>query len=65
MVLIIVFRDGMFGKDGNKLKGHESGLVGTLWKMLKRRKRREETLRLQRSMNIIALNYVYHPTFCT
>ncbi|KAL1931374.1 hypothetical protein VTP01DRAFT_9516 [Rhizomucor pusillus] len=34
---LIVFRSGMFGKDGVPLKGHQSGAVGILWRELKKR----------------------------
>lgn len=39
---LIVFGDGMFGKDGTRLKGHESGVTNVLWKMLKQREARGE-----------------------
>lgn len=39
---LVFFGDGMFGKDCNRIKGHESGVVGILWKMLKRREARGE-----------------------
>lgn len=41
---LIVFGDGMFGKDGVKIKGHESGIVGILYRMLKRREARGEAV---------------------
>ncbi|KAL1933455.1 hypothetical protein VTP01DRAFT_7545 [Rhizomucor pusillus] len=41
---LIAFGDGMFGKDGVKIKGHESGIVGILYRMLKRREARGEAV---------------------
>lgn len=37
MVPLVVFGDGMFGKDNVKMKGHRSGVVGKLFKTLKKR----------------------------
>lgn len=34
---LIVFGSGMFDKDGVPLKGHQSGVVGILWRELKKR----------------------------
>ncbi|KAL1931617.1 hypothetical protein VTP01DRAFT_9760 [Rhizomucor pusillus] len=39
---LVVFGDGMFGKNQTKIKGHECGAVGVLWKMLQRREARGE-----------------------
>ncbi|KAL9538006.1 hypothetical protein PS6_011654 [Mucor atramentarius] len=36
-ILLIVFGAGMFSKDAVKLKGHRCGVVGTLFRTLKRR----------------------------
>ncbi|KAL1935760.1 hypothetical protein VTP01DRAFT_4900 [Rhizomucor pusillus] len=41
---LIVFGDGMFGKDGVKIKGHENGIAGIPYRMLKRREEREEAV---------------------
>lgn len=38
-VPLIVFGDGMFGKDNVKLKGNRCGVTGILWKALKRREK--------------------------
>ncbi|KAL1930308.1 hypothetical protein VTP01DRAFT_1462 [Rhizomucor pusillus] len=43
-MLLIVFGDGMFGKDRVKIKGHESGIVGILYRILKRREARGEAV---------------------
>ncbi|KAL1935442.1 hypothetical protein VTP01DRAFT_4582 [Rhizomucor pusillus] len=34
---LIVFGSGIFGKDGVPLKSHQSGVVGILWRELKKR----------------------------
>lgn len=36
-VPLIIFGDGMFGKDGVKIKGIRTGVVGKLWRCIKRR----------------------------
>ena len=48
---LIVFGSGMFGKDGVPLKGHQSGMVGILWRELRRGKPTARLLSLK-SMNI-------------
>ncbi|PHZ09882.1 uncharacterized protein RHIMIDRAFT_261113 [Rhizopus microsporus ATCC 52813] len=37
MIPLVVFGAGMFGKDNVKLKGHRCGVVGKLFKTLKKR----------------------------
>lgn len=39
---LVVFGNGMFGKDNVPMKGHRPGLVGVLYRMLKRREARGE-----------------------
>ncbi|KAL1927793.1 hypothetical protein VTP01DRAFT_3614 [Rhizomucor pusillus] len=39
---LIVFGSGMFGKDGVPLKGRQSGVVGILWRELKKREANSE-----------------------
>ncbi|KAL1933262.1 hypothetical protein VTP01DRAFT_7352 [Rhizomucor pusillus] len=39
---LVVFGNGMFGKENIPMKGHRSGLIGVLYRMLKRREARGE-----------------------
>lgn len=43
-VPLIIFGDGMFGKDSVKLKGNRTGVTGVLWRAIKKREREGDLL---------------------
>lgn len=41
---MVAFGSRMFGKDSLKFRGHRTGVVGVLYRALKRRKRQENVI---------------------